>query len=260
MHVCVTNAQGSGMMSRFYRIMSGVCVCIPESSWHMYIGVISHIWMSHVMSRFYRIMSGVCVCIWHDSCVYEWQDSFVYVCYDLFVYVWHESRLSDDSYVHVRHVWLLLCHVRCVYMCHMIHLCMRSMPHMCTCDMNHLYICGMIHLCTCYMTICVRVTWLICVCVTCLALIVLREVWCVCCNSYIRVHVTCLIHMCDMTDVCMCDRTRSYVWHDSFIYLSCLMYIYDMGWLWLVGSIKWRVSFAKEPYKRDDILQKRPVI
>jgi len=32
MHVCVTNAQGSGMMSRFYRIMSGVCVCIPESS------------------------------------------------------------------------------------------------------------------------------------------------------------------------------------------------------------------------------------
>jgi len=33
-----------------------------------------------------------------------------------------------------------------------------------------------------------------------------------------------------------------------------------MGWLWLVGSIKLYVSFAKEPYKRDDILQKRPVI
>jgi len=31
----------------------------------------------------------------------------------------------------------------------------------------------------------------------------------------------------------------------------------DMGWLRLVGSLKLMVSFAKEPYKRDDILQKR---
>ena len=31
-----------------------------------------------------------------------------------------------------------------------------------------------------------------------------------------------------------------------------------MGWLRLVGSIKVQVSFAKEPYKRDYILQKRP--
>jgi len=33
-----------------------------------------------------------------------------------------------------------------------------------------------------------------------------------------------------------------------------------MGWLRLVGSLKWWVSFAKEPYKRDYILQKRPKI
>jgi len=33
-----------------------------------------------------------------------------------------------------------------------------------------------------------------------------------------------------------------------------------MGWLRLVGSLKWKVSFAKETYKRDDILQKRPVL
>ena len=32
-----------------------------------------------------------------------------------------------------------------------------------------------------------------------------------------------------------------------------------MGWLRLVGSLKCWVSFAKEPYKRDDILQKRPI-
>ena len=34
----------------------------------------------------------------------------------------------------------------------------------------------------------------------------------------------------------------------------------DMGLLRLVGSLKVKVSFAKEPYKRDDILQKRPII
>ena len=33
-----------------------------------------------------------------------------------------------------------------------------------------------------------------------------------------------------------------------------------MGWLRLVGSLKLKVSFAKEPYQRDYILQKRPVI
>jgi len=33
-----------------------------------------------------------------------------------------------------------------------------------------------------------------------------------------------------------------------------------MGWLWLVGSIEVQVSFAKEPYKRDNILQKRRII
>jgi len=33
-----------------------------------------------------------------------------------------------------------------------------------------------------------------------------------------------------------------------------------MGWLWLIVSLKLQVSFAKEPYKRDYILQKRPVV
>ena len=36
--------------------------------------------------------------------------------------------------------------------------------------------------------------------------------------------------------------------------------VVNMGWLPLVGSLKLFVSFAKEPYKRDYILQKRPVI
>jgi len=33
-----------------------------------------------------------------------------------------------------------------------------------------------------------------------------------------------------------------------------------MGWLRFVGSLKFEVSTVKEPYKRDYILQKRPVI
>ena len=33
-----------------------------------------------------------------------------------------------------------------------------------------------------------------------------------------------------------------------------------MGWIWLGGSLKSYVSFAKKPYERDDILQKRPMI
>jgi len=33
-----------------------------------------------------------------------------------------------------------------------------------------------------------------------------------------------------------------------------------MGWLRLVGSLKLQVSFAKEPSKRDYILQKRPIV
>jgi len=33
-----------------------------------------------------------------------------------------------------------------------------------------------------------------------------------------------------------------------------------LGWLRLVGFLKSQVSLANEPYKRDDILPKRPII
>jgi len=42
--------------------------------------------------------------------------------------------------------------------------------------------------------------------------------------------------------------------------LVCILEFIPMGWLRLVGSLKLQVSFAKEPSKRDDILQKRPII
>jgi len=64
----------------------------------------------------------------------------------------------------------------------------------------------------------------------------------------------------------MCVCRCAIIFHYSFEYVC--MYIlaiacaggYTMGWLWLVGSFKLWVSFAKEPYKRDDIMQKRPIM
>jgi len=43
------------------------------------------------------------------------------------------------------------------------------------------------------------------------------------------------------------------------VYIWTYMHTF-MGWLRLVGSLKLHVFFAKEPYKRDYILQKRPII
>jgi len=48
--------------------------------------------------------------------------------------------------------------------------------------------------------------------------------------------------------------------HMSFKGFKCAFERRTMGWLRLVGSLKLYVSFAKEPYKRDDLLQKRPII
>ena len=95
------------------------------------------------------------------------------------------------------------------------------------------------------------VTWLVHVC----AMTHLYAWHNTCSNKHIinkgppsLLNVTRLVHM--------CDTTHSYVWHDSF---TCI-HRYVMGWLRLVGSIRWQVCFAKEPYKRDYILQKRPMI
>ena len=41
--------------------------------------------------------------------------------------------------------------------------------------------------------------------------------------------------------------------------MSVSVCLFGMRWLRLVGSLKTQVSFAKEPYKRDYILQMRPI-
>ena len=53
---------------------------------------------------------------------------------------------------------------------------------------------------------------------------------------------------------------HSYISHDSFVIVAWRIYMRDMWWLRLFGSLKLLVSFAKVPCKRDYILQKRPMI
>ena len=48
--------------------------------------------------------------------------------------------------------------------------------------------------------------------------------------------------------------------HKSLVCITWCTQITCMGWLRLVGSLNLQVSFAKEPYKRNYILQKTPVI
>jgi len=62
--------------------------------------------------------------------------------------------------------------------------------------------------------------------------------------------------ICMYTYFCMytCAFTRN-VYIQAVSESTCIM-----GWLRLVGFLKVYVSFAKEPYQRDNVLQKRPMI
>jgi len=51
---------------------------------------------------------------------------------------------------------------------------------------------------------------------------------------------------------------HTHVWVVPRIYMSYVTHTF-VPWLRLVDSLKTYVSFAKEPYKRDDILQQRPI-
>jgi len=63
----------------------------------------------------------------------------------------------------------------------------------------------------------------------------------------------CRVVTCIIARTCLIDTTDVYTCNHISIYRAY------MGWLRLVGSLKLQVSFAREPYKRDYILQKRPI-
>jgi len=70
----------------------------------------------------------------------------------------------------------------------------------------------------------------------------------------------CLSHITHIDESChTCEWGSRLAEQDRLKLTYCGKYS-TMGWLWLVDPLKLSVSFAKEPYKTDDILQKRPVI
>ena len=75
---------------------------------------------------------------------------------------------------------------------------------------------------------------------------------CACVYSYERVTTRRWVKS---TSVCVSMGTRV-----SDVSYWRRRWIPSMGWLRWVGSLKLQISFAKEPYKRDYTLQKRPII
>ena len=90
-------------------------------------------------------------------------------------------------------------------------------------------------------------------------------------HVYIRVHTIyiCIIYAHGSKDDLLTSSTVHICIHaytqNRYIYKTHTRnedYLLDstIGWLRLVGSLTLQVSFAKEPYKRDCVLQKRPII
>jgi len=76
-------------------------------------------------------------------------------------------------------------------------------------------------------------------------------------------YVHCYVRVCSATwrtQPLLAVAAPWFVWY-TYIYKFIYWYTH-MGWLRWIGSVKLKlqVSFAKEPYKRDDILQRRHVI
>jgi len=100
----------------------------------------------------------------------------------------------------------------------------------------------MSHVTTCVNKSCHVTLWLPAYSLTCHCLLVAR---CVC-------HVTCMHESCHVYAWVMSHEWMSHV-------TTCVnesSQTLAMGWLRLVSSFKLQVSFAKDPYRRDDILQK----
>jgi len=76
--------------------------------------------------------------------------------------------------------------------------------------------------------------------------------------TYIYAYICIYIHI--YLCICIYISIYIYVWKYSVIKSGDSTSLYGMGWLRLVGSLIFQVSFAKEPYKRDYILQKRPMV
>jgi len=78
-------------------------------------------------------------------------------------------------------------------------------------------------------------------------------------HAYTCVCVCVCMHVCVCACVCMCVWVHVYACVCVCVCMHSGRHLSRMKWLRSVGFLKLQVSFAKEPYARDDILQKRPI-
>ena len=76
---------------------------------------------------------------------------------------------------------------------------------------------------------------------------------CCSCMALPRVAACCSVLQCVAVSWIVCSGVMC-------VAAVCTRSLLYMGWLRLVGSLRLKVSFAKEPHKRDYILQKRPIM
>ena len=155
-------------------------------------------------------------CVWPDSfiCV-TW---LIHMCDMTNSYVWHDSFICVTWLIH-------MCDMPHSYVWHDSSICVTWLIH--TCDMTHSYV---------WHYSCIYVIWLNFSQQSNLpwhGLSLYLELY-VRHDSFMR--MASRFHVCDVT----------YVRHDSFIYVT--------WWLVHICDIILQVSFAKEPYKRYDIL------
>jgi len=81
-------------------------------------------------------------------------------------------------------------------------------------------------------------------------------------DIYVAIHT--YLYLCRPTYGCQNLQTCTHMYMNIYVIYIHIYIFMDlhaaMGWLQLVGSLKLQVSFAKEPYKRDDVLHKKPMI